>query len=98
MGWDDLQIPRDGTIQSTPWDDFFVPSHPIRSPDIYKEQCLFVCPFIRYAFSPCNSYRHQTFHDTSLGPEEGPHGIGITKKGHKGGTRVKFHPDDLYIN
>jgi hypothetical protein len=30
-----------------------------------------VCLFVRYAFSPCNSYRHQTFHDTSLGPREG---------------------------
>ncbi len=42
--------------------------------------CLFVC----YAFSPCNSYRHQTFHDTSLGPEEGRHGVGITKKVQEG--------------
>ena len=23
-----------------------------------------VCLFVRYAFSPYNSYRHQTFHDT----------------------------------
>ena len=57
-----------------------------------------VCLSVRYAFSPCNSYRHQTFHDTSLGPEEGRHGVGITKKGQEGGTWVKFHPDDLYIN
>ncbi len=61
---------------------------------IYKEECLSV----RYAFSPCNSYRDQTFHDTSLGPEEGRHGVGITKKGQERGTWVKFHPDDLYIN
>jgi hypothetical protein len=40
-----------------------------------------VCLSVRYAFSPCNSYRHQTFHDISLGPEEGRHGVGITKKG-----------------
>ncbi len=55
--------------------------------------CLFVC----YAFSSCNSYRLQTFHDTSLGPEEGRHGVGITKKGQEGGAWVKFHPDDLYL-
>ncbi len=69
---------------------------------IYKEECLFVCLSVclsvRYAFRPCNSYRHQTFHDTSLGPEEGRHGVGITKKGQEGGIWVKFHPDDLYIN
>jgi hypothetical protein len=51
---------------------------------IKKKVCLFVCLFVRYAFSPCNSYRHQTFHDTSLGPEEGRHGVGITKKGQEG--------------
>jgi hypothetical protein len=61
-------------------------------------QMTFICLFVRYAFSPCNSYRHQTFHNTSLGPEEGRHGVGITKKGQEGGIWVKFHPDDLYIN
>ena len=48
---------------------------------IYKEECLsvclFVCLFVRYAFSPYNSQRHQTFHDTSLGPGEGRHGVGV---------------------
>ena len=44
-----------------------------------------VCLSVRYAFSPCNSYRHQTFYDTSLGPEEGRHGVGITKKSQEGG-------------
>ncbi len=58
--------------------------------------CLSVCLSVRYAFSPCNSYRHQTFHDISLGPEEGRHGVGITKKGQKGGTWVKFHPVWVY--
>ena len=43
-----------------------------------------VCLSVRYAFSPCNSYGHQTFHDISLGPEEGRHGVGITKKGQEG--------------
>ena len=28
MGWD-------GINQAVPWDDFFVPSHPIRSPGVY---------------------------------------------------------------
>ena len=51
---------------------------------IYEEECLSVCLSVRYAFGPCNSYRHQTFHDTSLGPEEGRHGVGITKKGQEG--------------
>jgi hypothetical protein len=51
---------------------------------IKKNVCLSVCLFVRYASSPCNSYRHQTFHDTSLGPEEGWHGVGITKKGQEG--------------
>jgi hypothetical protein len=51
---------------------------------MYKEECLSVCLFVRYAFSLCNSYRYQTFHDTSLGPEEGRHGVGITKKGQEG--------------
>jgi hypothetical protein len=43
-----------------------------------------VCLSVRYAFSPCNSYRHQTFHDIFLGPEEGRHGVGITNKGQEG--------------
>jgi hypothetical protein len=51
-----------------------------------------VCLFVRYAFSPCNSYRHQTFHDTSLGPEEGRHGVGITKKGQEGGYLGEIPP------
>jgi len=52
MGWDELQIPWDGmgwkfvfengmgwdgTNQLVPWDDFLVPSHPIRSPDLYTD-------------------------------------------------------------
>ncbi len=51
---------------------------------------------IRYAFSLCNGYRHQTFHDTSLGPDEGRHGVGITKKGQEGSMWVKFHPVWVY--
>ncbi len=55
-------------------------------PSIYvkKNVCLSVCLSVRYAFRSCNSYRHQTFHDTSLGPEEGRDGVGITKKGQEG--------------
>jgi hypothetical protein len=65
---------------------------------IYKEECLFVCLSVRYAFSPCNSYRHQTFHDISLGPEEGRHVVGITKKGQEGCTWVKFHSGWVYCS
>jgi hypothetical protein len=54
--------------------------------------CLSVCLSVRYAFSPCNGYRHQTFHDISLGPEEGRHGVGITKKGQKGGYLGEISP------
>ena len=59
---------------------------------------MFVCLFVRYAFSPCNSYRHQTFHDTSLGSEGGRHGVGITKKGQREVTLGQFHPDDFFIS
>jgi hypothetical protein len=34
-----------------------------------------VCLSGRYAFSSCNSYDHQTFHDTSLGPREAQRGV-----------------------
>jgi hypothetical protein len=47
---------------------------------IYKEECLFV----RYAFGDRMSKCNQTFHDISLGPEEGRDGVGITKKGQEG--------------
>ena len=46
---------------------------------IYKEECLSVCLSVRYAFSPCNSYRHQTFHGTPLGPEEGREEVGAVQ-------------------
>jgi hypothetical protein len=58
-----------------------------------------VCLSVRYAFSPCNSYRHQTFHNTSLGPEEGRHGVGITKKGQEGVPEWNFtHVIFLLLN
>ena len=38
---------------------------------IKKKVCLFVCLSVLYAFSLCNSYRHQTFQEPSLGLEEG---------------------------
>ncbi len=65
-----------------------------RSKSIYIKKN--VCLSVRYAFSPCNNYRHQTFHDIFLGPEAGRHGVGITKKGQEGGTWVKFHPGWVY--
>ena len=55
---------------------------------LYKGECLFV----RYAFSSCKSYDHQTFHDASLGPKEGRRGVGIVIGGWRGGAWVKFHP------
>ncbi len=58
---------------------------------------MFVCLFVRYASSPCNSYRHQTFHNDSLGPKEGEEAVGITEESRKGGSWVKFHPRDLFI-
>ena len=45
----------------------------------YKEECLFVCLFVRCAFSPCNSQRHQTFHGIPLDPDEGRDGAGATE-------------------
>jgi hypothetical protein len=68
----------------------------IESIYIKKNVCLSVCLVVRYAFSPCNSYRLQIFHDTSLGPEDGRHGVEITKKGQEGGTWMKFHPVWVY--
>jgi hypothetical protein len=58
---------------------------------IYKEECLSVCLSVLYAFSPCNSYDHQTFHDASLGPKEGRRGVGMVI-GVCGGGWVRFHP------
>ncbi len=45
---------------------------------------MYVCLSVLYAFSPCNSYRHQTFHDISLGPEEGRHGLESLRRGRRG--------------
>ena len=42
---------------------------------IYDVGCLSV----RNAFGPCNSWHHQTFHGTYLGPGEGRQGVGRTK-------------------
>ncbi len=58
---------------------------------IYKEESLSVCLFVRYAFSPCNSYDHQTFHDACLGPKEGRRGVKISNRGGREGW-VRFHP------
>ena len=35
-----------------------------------------VCLFVFYAFGPCNSYGHQTFHGTSLGSGKGHEEVG----------------------
>jgi hypothetical protein len=48
---------------------------------IYKEECLSVCLFVRYAFGPCDSYRHQTFYETSLGPEKSLAKLGTPEGG-----------------
>ena len=45
---------------------------------IKKNVCLFVCLFVLYAFSPCNSYGHQTFYNASLGPKEGRRWVSAT--------------------
>jgi hypothetical protein len=54
---------------------------------IYKEECLCVCLsvclFVRYAFKNRTCKCNQTFHDISLGPEEGRHGVGIEYCGSK---------------
>ncbi len=57
---------------------------------------MFVCSFVLYAFGPCNSYHHQTFHDARLGPKEGRRGVKISNRGGEGGW-VRFHPDDDII-
>jgi hypothetical protein len=44
-----------------------------------------VCLSVRYAFSPCNSYDHQTFHDACLGPKEGRRGVKISNQGEGAG-------------
>ena len=40
MGWNEIFFGNpmgwDGTKHLVPWDDFFVPSHPIRSPALYR--------------------------------------------------------------
>ena len=45
---------------------------------IYKEECLFVSLSVLYAFGLCKRWRHQTFHGTPLGLEEGREGVSAT--------------------
>ncbi len=40
-----------------------------------------VCLFVLYAFGPCNSWLHETFHGTPLGPEEDQDGVDATQGG-----------------
>ena len=47
---------------------------------IKKNVCLSVCLSVRYTFSPCNSYDHQTFHDSFLDPGEGRRPLFSEKK------------------
>jgi len=56
---------------------------------------MFVCLSVRYAyaFGPCNSYGHQTFHDACLGPKKDRRGVKISNRG-SGGGWVRFHPND----
>jgi len=56
---------------------------------IYKEECLCVCLPVLYAFNPCDSYDHQSFHDACLGPKEGRRGVKICNRGE---GWVRFHP------
>ncbi len=62
----------------------FHPSQLNLSIYIYKR--MFVCLSVLYAFSPCNSYDHQTFQDACLGPKEGRNGVKISNRG--GGGRL----------
>ena len=39
-----------------------------------------VCLFVRGSLSPCNSYRHQTFHNSFLDPGEGRRPLFSEKK------------------
>jgi hypothetical protein len=61
--------------------NFFVDLYIQRRMFVY----FFVCLFFLYAFGPCNSERHQNFHGTPLGPEEGQDGVGATKEGEEEG-------------
>ena len=36
------------------------------------------------------SHRHQTFHDTPIGPQEGQEGVGATNSAGAGGGRVRY--------
>ena len=56
-----------------------------------------VCLSVRYAFSPCDSYSHQTFHDGLLGPGEGGHRVRISKRGWGGGLG-EVHPSHAIGN
>ena len=46
---------------------------------------MFVCLFVRYLLSPCNSYHHQIFCGTSPDLEEGREGVGGVGGGGGGG-------------
>jgi hypothetical protein len=51
---------------------------------------MFVCLSVLYVLGPCNSWRHQTFHGTAIGPGEGRETLSTINGG---GGWVKFHPD-----
>jgi hypothetical protein len=54
---------------------------------------MFVCLSVRYAFGPCNTYGHQTFHDACLGPKEGRRGVKTSNPGRvEGGGLGEIHP------
>ena len=56
---------------------------------------MFVCLSVLYAFSPCNTYGHQTFHGPPLGPEEGRQGIDTINGNVKREGWVEFHSSGL---
>ena len=64
---------------------------------IKKNVCLFVCLFVRYLLSPCNSYRHQIFCGTSLDLEEGREGVGGVGGGLRVGAGWNFTQSSIYI-
>ena len=49
---------------------------------------------VRYALSPCDSWRHKTFHATFLDPEEDRRGVGTTKLGGRRAAKRNFTPDN----
>ncbi len=54
--------------------------------------------FVIYAFGPCNSWLHETFHRTPLGPEEGRDGVDVTQEVVEVGWGADFTQVMIYCN